>query len=74
MNFQETLKYAKAQLPKDPRLAAYMVRDFPELVEMELDDLAWAMHCANHVSHTDAEFLFELIDKWMNEHPEKDPR
>ena len=74
MNFQKTLKYAKAQLHKDPRLAAYMVRDFPELAEMELDDLAWAMHRANHVSHADAEFLFELIDKWMNEHPEKDPR
>jgi len=67
MNFLETLEYAKGQMNLDPRLAAYMVRDFPELEEMGLSNLALALSRANHVSHSDAKLLFELIDKWLNE-------
>jgi len=44
MDIWQTIELSKRYLDSDPHLAAFILRDLPEVKELGLDDLAWAMH------------------------------
>lgn len=60
------LDNARKQLDSDPHLAVYIVRDYQELVEWGLDDLAWAMHREGYVPRGDAQMLLDRIERHLN--------
>ena len=65
-NFERTLDAAKKyslEHPEDCHLAIYMVRDYQELRDVGLSDMAWSLHRAGYVSPEDATWFFEEIDK-----------
>lgn len=69
-HFQTAITAAKKLLDSnnpDGHLAIYMVRDFSELKEFGLDDLAWAFHEEGYVSVSEARWFFEQIEKRRNE-------
>jgi broad specificity phosphatase PhoE len=62
----ETAKQMADEQPRDIRLAVYVLRDFPELKEWDLDDLAWSMYRGN-AHRNDLDFLIEKIEAKMEE-------
>jgi hypothetical protein len=64
--FQAAIIAAKKLLNSDNpdgHLAIYMVRDFNELKELGLDELAWGFHKEGYVSVDNARWFFEQIEK-----------
>ena len=60
------IEYARGQLDRDPHLANYMLRDYPEVFDAGLSDLAWAMHRGSP-SRNDVLCLIEHLEKWLKE-------
>jgi hypothetical protein len=59
--FAGNLAEARQHLESDPHLAAFMVRDLPEMKEFGLDELAWATFKGNP-TRNDVEFLLEELE------------
>ena len=54
---------ARRQLDRDPSLAAYILRDVPELAVLGLDDLAQLMARRDaYVSRNDVSYLIERLE------------
>ena len=67
--FRETLQHAKQYVedhPEDAHLAIYMMRDFQELKDFDLDDLAWSFHRESYVSAKEARWFLGLIDERLD--------
>lgn len=64
---EKALNTARGVLDEDPNLAVFIVRDFPELVEWELDELAWSMYREGYTPRGDAEYLLSRIEEKMKE-------
>lgn len=65
MNIREAIAQARLNLEEGcPHLANYVLRDFAEVKEAGLDDLAWSMH--RHPPHkNDVLFLIERLEAWL---------
>jgi hypothetical protein len=61
MDIWQTIELAKQHLDTDPHLANFILRDLPEVKELGLDDLAWAMH-KEHPHKNDVLYLIELLE------------
>lgn len=62
----ETAKRMADEQPYDINLAVYVLRDFCELKEWELDDLAWSMYRGN-AHRNDLDYLIEMIETKIEE-------
>lgn len=67
--FIKALKHAKriVEEGQDCHLAIYILRDFDELKQLGLDELAWAHHREGWVSQKEARGFIEDIEKEMKE-------
>jgi len=69
--FVRMVEVARKHIQSDPELAIYMLRDFPEITEMGLDDLAWSAtshRSGGYCSKNDALGFFELVDHYIDWH------
>ncbi len=65
-SFKKALAHAKKIVndeTKDCRVAIFILRDYQELKELDLDGIAWAMHKEGHVHRNDAKWLVEYIEE-----------
>ena len=53
---------ARRQLEHDPSLAAYILRDVPEVKALGLDDLAWQMARDPYVNKYDVRYLIVRLE------------
>jgi len=73
MTIQEMMVKAKEHIQREPALAVYMVRDYLEVVEAELDSLAWMLASERYGCHkNDAIWFFEELEKYLTTKEAKD--
>lgn len=56
---------ARKHTERDPGLAVYMVRDFPEVEAADLHDLAWAFASGNVVSN-EAVWFLDMLEHFVD--------
>lgn len=66
--FVRMVEVARKRIESDPELAIYMLRDYQEIEQMELSDLAWAACRCGNVHKNDALGFFELVDHYIDWH------
>lgn len=67
MDIREAIEHAKQHLDRDPGLAVYMLRDYPETEAAELSDLAWALSSPSNYCHkNDAAWFIEMLEAYLN--------
>ena len=73
-NFEKQVEQAKKYLAsescarsQDWTLAVYIIRDYQELRDMDLTDLAWSMCRQRDSPKNEVEWFFEEVEKKMEE-------
>ena len=64
MIIQDAIKLARKHVDKDPHLAVFIVRDYEELEQFDLHDLAWSMY-RNYCTVKEAIWLLDEIEKGL---------
>ena len=64
---KRVIESARRQLDRDPHLANFMLRDLPEVKELGLSELAWAMHRDGSLSKNDVLGLIEGLEAALGE-------
>ncbi len=65
---RKAVEYAQKELNKpnyDAQVAMIMLRDYPEVKEAELDDLAWAIYRDGNAHKNDVLGFIELLEKHL---------
>ena len=62
-NLQADVGAARIMVAENPQLAAYIVRDYQELKDWGLYDLAWTLADSGYTHRNDVIGLLELIEK-----------
>lgn len=66
MTFEEAVTKAKEMAKRDPGLAMYTLRSYPEIEQYGLLELCWILGSDDsNCSHGDARGFFELLDEEM---------
>jgi len=61
---KEAIKLAEKNLPQDPHLANYVLRDIALIKKLNLDELAWANHHGFCVEN-DVKYLIERLNQYI---------
>jgi len=62
---QEAINLARTHIEQDPNLAIFIVRDYPELKEWQLSDLAWALY-KNTIARSEAAWFLDKLESHLN--------
>ncbi len=64
----DTIERARAYLDgHDPEMAAFILRDLPEVTDAGLSDYAWALAQDAYLSKNDVLYLIELLEDHLND-------
>ncbi len=68
MTAADTIERARTYLDENsPGMAAFILRDLPEVAEADLSDYAWALTSDPYLSKNDVLYLIELLEDYLND-------